>query len=230
MNHDKIEREDVVERYVMGKLSPQEAALFEEHFFGCRQCFEEVKETRQVVSAVKTAVQEGLLIEPTTERSTLDNLLARLKSLFSNPRVSIAMAGLVLALLYPAWQGMVTVSRLENQIAQLRRPQANLLHQQLQSRTRRSAPETVPAITLSSPDEIFILTFNVIDTAKSYRAEIVNQQGRIVWQGHDLKGGEPFEAFSIACHGSFFQEENYALKVYGSNEPDLFAFKIVFKK
>jgi hypothetical protein len=38
MTHVEIERGDVVERYLLGRLTPREEAEFEDHFLLCRQC------------------------------------------------------------------------------------------------------------------------------------------------------------------------------------------------
>lgn len=43
MEHDEAIRSQCAERYVAGELSPGERDLFEEHFFECAECAEEVR-------------------------------------------------------------------------------------------------------------------------------------------------------------------------------------------
>lgn len=43
MNCQQVEEQEVIERYLAEKLSGQESAAFEEHFLGCKQCFEELR-------------------------------------------------------------------------------------------------------------------------------------------------------------------------------------------
>ena len=43
MNCQQVEEQEVIERYLAEKLSEQESAAFEEHFLGCKQCFEELR-------------------------------------------------------------------------------------------------------------------------------------------------------------------------------------------
>lgn len=40
MNHVDIEERQIAERYVRGKLTPEETALFEEHYLSCQECLD----------------------------------------------------------------------------------------------------------------------------------------------------------------------------------------------
>src|SRR6185369_5484070 len=40
MDHATIEDQQIVERYLKGKLSPEEAARFEEHYLSCQECLD----------------------------------------------------------------------------------------------------------------------------------------------------------------------------------------------
>ncbi|HEX3529020.1 MAG TPA: hypothetical protein VH988_18340 [Thermoanaerobaculia bacterium] len=40
MNHVDIEEQQIAERYVRGKLTPEETALFEEHYLSCQECLD----------------------------------------------------------------------------------------------------------------------------------------------------------------------------------------------
>jgi len=43
MAHDEAIRSQAAERYVAGELAPAERDAFEEHFFDCPECAEEVR-------------------------------------------------------------------------------------------------------------------------------------------------------------------------------------------
>lgn len=60
MSCDFAVREALAERYVLGKLNEAEAERFEEHFFECDGCFEEV----QTIRAVREALREMPLAVP----------------------------------------------------------------------------------------------------------------------------------------------------------------------
>ncbi len=56
MNCDDVRAENLVERYVLGELDDEQQNAFEEHFFSCPDCLEEL----QLVQAVKSEVSEGM--------------------------------------------------------------------------------------------------------------------------------------------------------------------------
>src|SRR5271169_4023416 len=43
MDHAEADRAAAVERYLLGELTESEREAFEEHFFGCPECAEEVR-------------------------------------------------------------------------------------------------------------------------------------------------------------------------------------------
>jgi hypothetical protein len=54
MTHTEIEQGDIVERYLLGRLSPDQEAEFEEHYLGCADCCERLKEDRRVIGLVRS--------------------------------------------------------------------------------------------------------------------------------------------------------------------------------
>ena len=49
MDHSYIEELDLVHRYLMGRLTGDENAQFEEHFVDCAQCSEQLKTTKELI-------------------------------------------------------------------------------------------------------------------------------------------------------------------------------------
>jgi hypothetical protein len=69
LKHEEIEQRGMVEAYVRRKLAPEDCAAFEEHYFQCGQCFDEVELVEKFVAGVKHAARTGLLDpEPRPER------------------------------------------------------------------------------------------------------------------------------------------------------------------
>ena len=66
MNH-QIEQQDIVERYVRHKLSAEERRAFQEHYFECEECFEQVQTMARFVAGMQQASRKGLLAETATE-------------------------------------------------------------------------------------------------------------------------------------------------------------------
>jgi len=61
MMHSQIENEEIVERYVRNQLAPEERQAFEEHFFGCDECFEKLQDVERFHAGVRDAASRGLM-------------------------------------------------------------------------------------------------------------------------------------------------------------------------
>src|SRR5258705_12020300 len=59
--HKHIEDNDVVEQYVLNKLSADERRAIQEHFFECDQCFEQAQMSTRFVAGVRDASKSGVL-------------------------------------------------------------------------------------------------------------------------------------------------------------------------
>jgi len=214
MDHQKIENEKIIERYIVGKLTKKEERAFEEHYFGCDQCFEAAREMEKAIAASQKVPEGADLIKPTKKPafSLLDWLKSRFPIPVPIPAFGIA-AVLVLALLYPAYRGIFAVKHFEKQLNQ---PRANVPTYYLDE-TRDVREAEILEIKLERPDDTFILNFNIPeqkrDTSK-FRTEILDQKSKVIWQNDDLKGLGEYKVFSIACPGAFFETGKYILKVY----------------
>jgi len=61
MNHDYIKKFHLVDQYLLGKLTTDEAEEFEDHFIDCAECAEQLSITRSFIDDLKgLAVQEAL--------------------------------------------------------------------------------------------------------------------------------------------------------------------------
>src|SRR4029079_2874288 len=54
MDHERIEAQNVIERYVMGRLAPEEEALFEEHLLECRDCRQSIEREEDFQGSLQT--------------------------------------------------------------------------------------------------------------------------------------------------------------------------------
>jgi hypothetical protein len=73
MMHPQIEDEEIIERYVRNQLREEDRKAFEEHFFGCDDCFEKLQVAERFVAGVRDAASRGLLareIEGTSRSSS----------------------------------------------------------------------------------------------------------------------------------------------------------------
>src|SRR5215211_2566245 len=66
MTHQEIEDKEIIERYVRHQLSAQERRTFQEHFFACDACFDNVQMTARFIAGVREASVAGAFAEPWT--------------------------------------------------------------------------------------------------------------------------------------------------------------------
>ncbi len=59
--HQRIEKEEIIERYVRGQLGAEERKAFEEHYFTCEECFERLEATERFIAGVRDGGSRGLL-------------------------------------------------------------------------------------------------------------------------------------------------------------------------
>ncbi len=63
LNHDMIDRDAIVDRYVRGDLDEHELLRFEEHFATCPQCMDQIELAEALMRDYRKAFKTGL-IEP----------------------------------------------------------------------------------------------------------------------------------------------------------------------
>ncbi|MFL6194009.1 MAG: hypothetical protein ACJ75H_07550 [Thermoanaerobaculia bacterium] len=95
MDHDYIDRNHVVDRYLMGRLSAEEADTFEEHYLSCQECLDRIDQAEALQRGLKRAVAEDAVRMAVARRAGLLSRLARSRGL------GFALAGLAVVLLLP---------------------------------------------------------------------------------------------------------------------------------
>ena len=63
MDHETAVQLQAAERYVLEEFSPKERADFEEHFFGCPGCADEVRSATILAANTKVVLKEAVLDE-----------------------------------------------------------------------------------------------------------------------------------------------------------------------
>ena len=114
MDHQSIDAGSIAERYVTGRLAPEEAAAFEEHYLDCPACCARVEAAERL--------QRGLrrLAEQAAVRPSGSPLWGR------SPRLALAAAALLAVGLAPAWIELREARRLRSDLAARKAPAERL--------------------------------------------------------------------------------------------------------
>ena len=68
MDCDRVAREDILENYLGDRLSPDDREAFEQHYFECARCFDDLRLLESIHTALRPAAQASAL--PTRQRLT----------------------------------------------------------------------------------------------------------------------------------------------------------------
>ncbi len=94
MTHQEIQEGEIIERYVRHQLAPAERRDFQEHYFACEECFDQVQTAARFVAAVRQASRKGLWAESAAQP------VAWWANLFTPALGFAAAAALVLAVAF----------------------------------------------------------------------------------------------------------------------------------
>ncbi|HEY2295688.1 MAG TPA: zf-HC2 domain-containing protein [Thermoanaerobaculia bacterium] len=162
MDHEWIEAQNVIERYAMGRLAPEEEALFEEHLLECRDCRQSIEREEDFQGSLQTlAAAEAARATAAVQVGALAWLTRR--------RGLPALAVLLLLGLPAGWL-LREQARLRTEVAHLQAAATE--------RRQRPAPPTLGPVSLRSSDTERQLA-EQLSAEKAARAELSERLTRL---------------------------------------------------
>jgi hypothetical protein len=113
MMHREIDEQEIIERYVRNQLTVEERRDFEEHFFGCEECFEKLRTTERFIAGMRDAGSRGLL-----ERNSADAVPVRTWAFWVFPALAASSCAVVALAIVASWTLLVQMPRLRQQLSQ----------------------------------------------------------------------------------------------------------------
>jgi hypothetical protein len=107
MNHQAIDSGNIAERYVTGRLPPEEAARFEEHYLDCPSCCARVEAAERLQRGLRRLAEEAAVRAPGDSRPLPWS---------RSPRLALAAAALIAVALVPAWLELGEIRRLRSDL------------------------------------------------------------------------------------------------------------------
>jgi hypothetical protein len=240
MDHETLEREHVVDRYLLGQLPPAERASFEEHYLSCRQCLDRLELAEAMQRGFKRAAGQDAAQLAAVHQLAVVAWLARL----GRPRQMAVLAmTLCAAVVLPAglalWRtgpnpgtsarGAAESVRLRSELSQERaaraRDAADVAQARLPQRNvpilflgvERGAGGGGPTHQLRLPEGSgsAVLALEIDPPHRpAYRVVLRAASGREVWSGGDLELDER-ETLTLALPASLLAPGDYTLAVEG---------------
>ncbi|MGI8744566.1 MAG: zf-HC2 domain-containing protein [Bryobacteraceae bacterium] len=119
MGHAEATRIQAPARYLLGELSPSEVEGFEEHYFSCRECGDEIRLQTIFAENARAVFRDRANFAPATLPARSNpGWWERLRTAFALPfAASVATAACLLALV--GFQNLVTIPHLKTEVSQL---------------------------------------------------------------------------------------------------------------
>jgi hypothetical protein len=113
MNHDDIENDDIADRYLMGRLAPEEADRFEEHYLSCQECLGRLDRAEKLQRGLKRAAAEDAARMAAVRQAGFFAVLARLGR---SRLAGLAMAAALFVLILPGMLAYRELGRLGQEL------------------------------------------------------------------------------------------------------------------
>jgi len=171
MDHAEAVDQYAVEKYLLGELSPEARDAFEEHYFGCEECATDLRATAVFIAqAKKELARPALAAEPKRKLFSFPSLL----------RPAFAVPAMAAMLLVIGFQNIVTVPRLEQEVAVATQPQILPSVSLVDGQSRGEEIRTVEA----KAHEAFLLAVDIPadNRFSGYLCSLYSPSGKKVWQ------------------------------------------------
>lgn len=147
MDHRTIDAENIAERYVTGRLPPETAADFEEHYLDCPACCSRVEAAERLERGLRRLAEDAAAGVP---------LPAQRTRWTPSPRWGLAAAAMLVVALLPGVYGLREAQRLRGDLATTR---------EALDRAEADRPETV------APDRLAAVERELATTRQELAAE-----------------------------------------------------------
>jgi hypothetical protein len=199
----------MVEKYLLGELSPDARDQFEEHYFDCPECAADVRALSTFMATSRTIFNE----EPAAKTPSAAQKPARV-GWFNWLRPTVAVPAIAALAAVVIFQAGVTIPNLKQQVAAQRGGQVYESSFRLQGSTRG---ESVSKVTID-PNQSFALDFDFTpaQTFPSYLGTLVGSSGSTVLTFH-VSGDQANKELHLAIPENKVSPGTYSLIFTGEN-------------
>jgi hypothetical protein len=216
MDHNEAVRLQAAEKYLLGELPKEQHAAFEEHYFDCSACAEEIKATAAFMESSRQVVREEApqIID---EKRLVPASPAR-GGWFGWLRPAFAVPVFAALLLFIGYQNGVTIPQLKgspsSQSAEIISSSFHL------AGSVRGGDEAGTKLQVR-PGESFLLNFDFTParTFSEYSWQLLDQAGKAVKHG-TISGDKKYQTVSLPVIGGVESAGRYNLVFFGGADPN----------
>lgn len=216
MDHSRIDGEQIIDRYLVGRLAPEDEKLFEEHLFECAQCLEKVEAGEHLRRGLRQVAAEDTARVAVVRGVQALGLMAWLRGRRPGQLAGLASLGLALLLL------PIVVLRQQAEIAHLREqarrvdggwgePTGDFLVVSLGTERGRARDEVVIRPDPDTRVVLLSLELQEVDSDR-YRVTLTNATGELVWRGENL-APNLYDTLLVALPPAFLAPGSYRVAI-----------------
>jgi hypothetical protein len=224
MDHDLAIKNNVAERYLLGELNEAEMEEYEEHFFDCAVCAEEVKVGSEFIDHAREVFKTDFLeesVEP-IQPNKMSTTWGRFWNSLRQPAPAFACALLVLAGAINVYQSSV--------IADLKTPDIAV-----SGITLRNARGPNDAQLQVGPKEPFSLKFDITSEQKfsAYEVQVLDRSGAVVYS-RNVPAQQTSDHLQMMFRGGTLKPGEYKMVIRGistenTDKPEIAMYSFALK-
>ena len=173
MNHDKVVRLSLVEKYLLDELSPELRDEFEEHYFDCGECVADLSAASVFLDAAKNELRAA----PLPKSAPIRDKKPWFSRLWAPAFVVPALAACLLVI---AYQNLVILPHFRNAIAELRAPE---ILPTLSLVSGNSRGGSIPSLAIENAHAFLVLIdIPTQERFSSYTCLLYSPAGSLAWR------------------------------------------------
>src|SRR5580704_16521904 len=216
MDHNEAVRLQAAEKYVLGKLPKEQNAAYEELYFDCPACAEEIKAIVAFMESARQVIREEAL-EP-VGAGRFSSTKPRTGDWFAWLRPALAVPVLAALLLFIGYQNGVTIPRLKDSASsQMGQTISSAFSLRDSVRGGSEDGDAANRVRVRS-GESFTLNFDFTPTGtfSEYDWQLRDQAGRAV-KSDSISGEKKYQRVSLNVAGGVKSAGKYSLVFFGAD-------------
>jgi hypothetical protein len=215
MDHNEAVRLQAAEKYLLGELPKEQHAAFEEHYFDCSACAEELKTTVAFLESSRQVVREG--VPQAIDEKRLVPAVSNAGGWFSWLRPAFAVPVFAALLLFIGYQNEVTIPTLKLASSQTGAGEVAKSFPVLHLDPR--GPDASPVQFSVGPQQGFDIDVDITkESPTGFTCQILDKAGNVLILFH-VSAEEAKNTVRFHIPGGFLRPGRYRLAVFAGQAP-----------